>query len=142
MITHLHNPVMNNCYKNCVTSSRRGPFLIAECAWMYSLLILNYLYLHAEFAHNPVVLCAVCYMGCCALRSRMDETHFFTFAASSFDVVCTVIPNGLDTCLLCSCLLYFCSASYDAPWQLTPSIGNLWLHFLLALDPWRTVVQE
>ena len=105
-ITHLHNPVINNCRKTCVKSSRRGPFFIAECAWMYSSLILNYLYLHAEFAHNPVVLCATwgvvhcdpewtrhtslllprARLMWCVLPSRMDETHicyvyfYFTFA--------------------------------------------------------------
>ena len=112
MITHLHNPVINNCRKTCVKSSRRGPF-IAECAWMYSLLIVNYLYLHAEFAYNPVVLCATWGVVHCDPAWTRHTSSLLPRTRLMWCVT-TANPNGRDTHWLCLCLLYFCGASYEA----------------------------
>ena len=117
-----------------------APFFIAECAWMYSLLILNYLYLHADFAHNPVVLCATWGVVHCDPEWTRHTSSLLPRTRLIWCVT-TAIPNGRDTHLLCLCLLYFCGASYDAPRKLTSGIGNQWLHFLSARDAWRIVIR-
>ena len=106
----------------------------------FSLLILNSVYLHAEFAHNPVVLCATWSVVHCD-PERTRHTSLLLPRTRLMWCVTTAIPNGQDTHLLCLCLLYFGGASYDAPRKLTSGIGNQWLHFLSALDAWRIVIR-